>query len=334
MRASSTPAGIGNNSAAFGQTLLVEQLEAVLGEDKIVFHYVKLHLGDYVSGTKGMALETEGAYIRFLVSLYERGKPFPDDDRLMARVMNLSLRVWKRLRDGLLALGKIITKNGCLTNVRFEKERERRAEEMRQKAFAANSRWTKASKVSPKLEPNLDQTSMKLGANVDKKPNEINGNAEKVHMLSNSHYPLDRKKEEDSGSSRLNDSQLSRKLEEAAGACLKNAAACPGLLVLSTPRRWLEQGCDLHLDVLPVLKAVGSKRPLRSVGDWSYFTNAIVEAKAKRSTPLPVGDTEAMAEAKLREREKFIRQQAAILGISTEEYRARVAARRAAAVQA
>jgi uncharacterized protein YdaU (DUF1376 family) len=329
MRANYTAAGPGHNSEAFGQTLLREELEAALGGDeKVVFHYVKLHIGDYLAGTKEMGLEQEGAYSRFLMNLYERGKPFPDDDRLMARVMRLSLRVWKRIRDGLIALGKIVAKNGCLTNARFEKERQKRAEEMRQKALAANTRWSKtpasSGKTLAKLDANLVETSAKLAANIVKKANEINETPENVHIVSRIQNPESIKKEEESPATRLTDSQLGAMLERAAGACLENPAACPGLLVLSTPRRWLEQGCDLHTDVLPVLKQVGSTRPMRSVRDWNYFTRAIVEAKAKRKVALPTADNEAIAEAKFREREKMIRQRAAILGISTDEYRERM----------
>lgn len=176
------PAKIGDNSAAFGQTLRGD-IETLLGDEKIVFHYVRWHINDYISGTKEMTLETEGAYMRFLVNLYERGKPFPDDDRVMARVMRLSVRVWRRIRDGLMAVGKIIRKNGCLTNSRFEKERWERADEMRKKALAANTRWHKSPQVSPKFEPNLAETSAKLDAMFAGKINEINEAIKNVHML-------------------------------------------------------------------------------------------------------------------------------------------------------
>lgn len=181
---------IGHNSAGFGEQLRAD-VETVLSDDhKAVFHYAQWHIGDYILGTDGMSLESEGAYMRFLMRLYQRGKPLPDDDRFMSVCMNLSLRVWRRIRDALVGFGKIIARNGCLTNARFEMERTRRSEEMKKKADAANKRWLSA-KVSPKFAPSLDETSGKLGRSFAKKDNEINEDAPKVHMLTNNQYPIE-----------------------------------------------------------------------------------------------------------------------------------------------
>lgn len=51
--------------------------------------------------------------------------------------------------------------------------------------------------------------------------------------------------------------------------------------------RWIEAGCSLLADVLPVIEsrtADSSQNPIRT---WGYFTPAILEAKARRETPLP-----------------------------------------------
>jgi uncharacterized protein YdaU (DUF1376 family) len=275
---------VGHNSAAMGiSQIMADDLEMLLGDEKITFHYVRWHINDYIEGTEDMELEIEGAYMRFLVNLYRRGKPYPNDDRLMAKIMRLSVRVWRRVRDDLISLGKIIARNGCLTNSRFEKERQKRAEEMRKKAAAADTRWGRVEKT---LTKSPGKSSAKFSPNQDKKLNEINETPENVHIVSRIQNPESKKE----NNIILSDPELSAKLEMAAGACLKNAAACPGLLVLSEPRRWLEQGCDLELDILPALRVVGATASLRGrVGAWGYFTQPVADAKARRLTPMPEG---------------------------------------------
>ena len=177
--------GIGHNSDGAGELRDEFRETSVVpshAEDEAVkFLYIQTHIGDWISGTLGMSTELEGAYIRFLTRLYDRGRAFPDDDRLMSTVMGLSLRVWKRVKEALVDLGKIFIFRGCLTNERFEKERIKRAEMLRKQAEAALKRHAenRAKKqslpeVSPKFGESLDETSPKLGENVDEKPNEIN----------------------------------------------------------------------------------------------------------------------------------------------------------------
>ncbi len=133
--------GIGHNSGAFGDDPC-EAIETVLDDDtKKLFHYVQWHLADYITGTQGMSPEQEGIYIRFLVRLYDRGKPFPDDDRFMSSLMSLDVRRWRRVKVDLVTYGKITVRAGALTNSRFEKERQKRAAELRRQADATAKYW-------------------------------------------------------------------------------------------------------------------------------------------------------------------------------------------------
>jgi uncharacterized protein YdaU (DUF1376 family) len=194
---------LGHNSAAYGEEMR-ERVETILGDEhETVFHYVQWHIGDYIAGTEGMPLETEGAYMRFLSRLYRRGKPLPDDDRFMSVCMDLSIRVWKRVKEVLISVGKIICRNGALTNARFEKERQRRAELIQKQSESARLRWEKQraekmglAEVSPKFAGSLAKTSAKLSQSVLKKPNEINDSPITDHMLTNNQYPLTIKEEE------------------------------------------------------------------------------------------------------------------------------------------
>lgn len=172
---------IGSNSLAYEQALR-QDIEIVLCDDhEKLFHFAKWHIEDYIQGTEGMQLEIEGAYIRFLMRLYRRGKPLPDDDRFMSIAMGLSLRVWKRIKDSLISIGKIICRAGYLTNPRFEKERRERADQLRKQAEGAHKRWEEQRKreaakreVSANFSESLAKVSPKLSAKDAEKLNEIN----------------------------------------------------------------------------------------------------------------------------------------------------------------
>lgn len=165
-------------------------------DEAIRFHFFKFQLADYIVGTRGMELAHEGAYIRFLVLLYENGRAFPDDDRAMARRMDLDIRVWRRMRATLIEAGKIQLRSGCLTNRRFEDERLKRAEDMRKKAAAARARWD----GSPELVRDFRETSAgspkEVPQKVGKKPNEINESGQILHMPLQNFITTESKKEE------------------------------------------------------------------------------------------------------------------------------------------
>lgn len=218
-----TTAAIGHNSAVLGQDLRAN-LETILGEDSDhLFIYAQWHIGDYIVGTQGMSLEHEGAYQRFLMRLYARGKPLPDDDSIMAAIMSLSTRVWRRIKAALVEAGKIVVRGGCLTNKRFEQERLKRAEQLRKRSLAAQARWqmerenraeirvaavpvsskfepsfaetgNAEPRVSPKFAGSLPEVSPKLSENVAKKINEINDDTGKSAYANQ--YPITKRSKE------------------------------------------------------------------------------------------------------------------------------------------
>ena len=51
--------------------------------------------------------------------------------------------------------------------------------------------------------------------------------------------------------------------------------------------RWIEAGCSLLADVLPVIESRTADSSQSQIRSWGYFTPAILEAKARRETPLP-----------------------------------------------
>ena len=294
-----TTARAGHNSAPYGEQLR-EDLERLLTEEADrLFIYAQWHIGDYIIGTQGMSLEHEGAYQRFLMRLYARGKPLPDDDRAMAAIMSLSTRVWCRVKAALVALGKIIVRAGCLTNARFEKERLKRAEQLHKRSLAAQARWRQEREVSakpkeaaepvcPKLRESLPETSGKFYAKNDEKPNEI-----KVPQDASAYanqYPLTKNNTTlYRARAREELDALRKRLLEAGSSAINEAH--PGFLVLAEPISWLEAGCDLEMDIVPAIqKTIRGKRAGQIV-NWAYFRAAVREARDIRLAPMPAGPT-------------------------------------------
>lgn len=53
--------------------------------------------------------------------------------------------------------------------------------------------------------------------------------------------------------------------------------------------QWLNGGCSVDLDILPVLRRKAKENPRK----WGYFTQAVADAKATRERPMPPGTPQA-----------------------------------------
>jgi len=285
----------GHNSESYGERLSTELERFLTGEPDKLFLYAQWHIGDYIIGTQGMSLEHEGAYQRFLMRLYARGKPLPDDDTIMASIMSLSTRVWKRVKGALVSAGKIIQKCGCLTNARFEKERLKRAEQLRKRSLAAQARWHPESQnqslderipepVSRKFEPSLAEVSAKLSGNEEQKPNEIGPSSDasayaNQNPITNSITTLRCTRTRDELEA------LRKRLLEAGGTAINEAH--PGFMVLAEPIGWLDSGCDLEMDIVPAIQKTVRAKCTGRIASWRYFSASVCEARDARLRPLP-----------------------------------------------
>lgn len=80
---------------------------------------------------------------------------------------------------------------------------------------------------------------------------------------------------------------LADKLHDAGGRALN--LTNPGMHVVEVPRNWLAAGCDLELDILPIMRAMTAGKAPNSVSSWKYFEQAIMNAKAARLAPVADG---------------------------------------------
>jgi hypothetical protein len=83
---------------------------------------------------------------------------------------------------------------------------------------------------------------------------------------------------------------LEAKLRQAAGGCLNQAAA--SLCSMADPIRWIENGCNLEVDILPTVAARAQRAPAGRVMSWGFFTQAVADAKAARERPMPSGEAQ------------------------------------------
>lgn len=76
----------------------------------------------FLEGTAGMPLELKGPYSILLDLMYLQNGELPDDARYISGNLGCSVRMWQKIRAGLISAGKIIVEDGVITNVRMEKE--------------------------------------------------------------------------------------------------------------------------------------------------------------------------------------------------------------------
>jgi uncharacterized protein YdaU (DUF1376 family) len=122
--------------------------------------YYKRYPRDFLEGTIGMSFEEKGAYAIVLDLIYMRGGALPDDDRYIAGQLGASVKLWKKLRDRLISLGKLQCQDGFISNSRaselletsakFQDEQSKKAAKPRKNKAI---RQPKSSQPEPEPEP-------------------------------------------------------------------------------------------------------------------------------------------------------------------------------------
>lgn len=77
---------------------------------------------EFLSGTSDLDVAEKGAYWVVCSLIYSRGGPVPDDAKWIATVAGCSVRMWTKLRDRLVTLGKLQIEAGFISNRRAAAE--------------------------------------------------------------------------------------------------------------------------------------------------------------------------------------------------------------------
>jgi uncharacterized protein YdaU (DUF1376 family) len=171
--------------------------------------WVRIHIGDFLQGMRGLTFEERGFYWTALLQMYDRMEPLPDDDRQAAMLLGCDIRTYRRLKLRLVTLSKfVIDEKKRIHNERVDheieryvaeaqrkravalrREEERRERERLQKDRALVASVNELHMRTDELPANFGRTSGELPAEVrekflrtlpehsqhlSKKPNEIN----------------------------------------------------------------------------------------------------------------------------------------------------------------
>jgi uncharacterized protein YdaU (DUF1376 family) len=261
-----------------------------------------ISIADYCEATEGMPYDVERLYFRMILKMLAREGALPDDDADNARIFGYDRRVYARLKAKLLAWSNAIyVEDGLLKNARVEDDIK--AYQVRRGEAVENGRKGGLAKaeVSRKSEESPAEVCEKSPRISHATHNEIND----VAVASPSPTPTPKEPttsvvpEAARGcAAKIDLDELEGKLRGACNGALANPAVAQGLFDLSIPLMWLNQGCDLDLDVLPTLRGIGKREHGKNIGSWGYFTKPVTEAKRRRESGLPAVDVPKPAEQK------------------------------------
>jgi uncharacterized protein YdaU (DUF1376 family) len=224
-------------------------------------NFYGFHIGDYASKTRHLSWEEDLAYRRLLDVYYGAERPLPVDHKAIYRLVVAQTPKQKQAVDTVLAEFFKLRDDGY-HNERCDDELAAHALKRDKARQSAEARWSKQ-------EPQQTQSDRNANASKNGMRTHSEGNAPTTQPHSHS-------QKDSSVVARAGPSDLEARLREAAGW---QSDPSPNLFVTGPIEGLLSNGCDLELDVLPVIKAIAPKARGRS---WKYFVTAIAQARDDR----------------------------------------------------
>lgn len=131
-------------------------------------HYVKLHLGDWALGTKGLSLLERGVYFEMLSICYAEERGLPEDIKKICKLIGAHSAAEKNAAKEILSKFFKVA-NGLWINTRVEKELSTYKDKSSKAAASAKERW---DKTHSKTDANAMRTQCERNANQE--PRTIN----------------------------------------------------------------------------------------------------------------------------------------------------------------
>jgi len=233
-------------------------------------NFYGFHIGDYASKTRHLSWDEDLAYRRLLDAYYTLEGPLPLDRRKIYRLVIASSAGQRRAVDDILAEFFTETADGFSNNRCEEVLQSYRAKAEKARA-SAEKRWGNAKQENSAL-PSHEDRNANASANAMRTHSE--GNA--TITITNTITSKDIAGRGNAGA-REPLAELESQLRKAAGW---ESEASPNLAVTGPIHALIEAGADLHLDVLPIVKALAPQARKRT--SWRYFIDAIKAAQSDR----------------------------------------------------
>lgn len=241
--------------------------------------WVPFFPSDWLSGTRGLTAVETGIYITLIMMMYERREPLRDDPARLARLCGASQSAFVKALDALVADGKIERSDAGLWNARVNSTLANCEKNSEVARASANSRWRKSQTKSTADECEGNAGAMLRGRLPQPQPHiDSSLRSESIAGEAGASAP-------DRPVTSL-ESQRQQMLD-AGGAALHPEI---DLQPMSEAIRWANGGCDFEQDVLPAIRAVAEgcvRRHAKPIRSWSYFADAVFEAKNRRLAPAP-----------------------------------------------
>jgi uncharacterized protein YdaU (DUF1376 family) len=243
--------------------------------------FMRLFTSDYRDGTVALSFELQGFYVRILTYLHD-GESVPADPAALATFLHCNARTVRALLPKLIAAGKLYEADGLLRNKRVDRDLEPNSSPIE----------TEVDLNSNGIDAELDVNSARTSEKPESNQEPENCTMEDSTSISTSisiPEPTSVVPEATRGcaAKKIDLDELEGKLRGACNGALANPAVAQGLFDLSTPLMWLNQGCDLDLDVLPTLRGIGQREHGKGIASWGYFTKPVTAALRRREAGLP-----------------------------------------------
>jgi uncharacterized protein YdaU (DUF1376 family) len=111
---------------------------------------------DYRAGTRSLSPAARGVYMDVLCLIYEVDGPLTGDDKWFSHQLHISTRLWRKLRDELVAAGKLTYDERGISNERALAEIESRAK------YAQDRLETHSNRSRTAHEPRSNRSRTKL----------------------------------------------------------------------------------------------------------------------------------------------------------------------------
>lgn len=231
--------------------------------------WMPFYVSDTRAATEHMRPEAVGAYIRLVCNYWERAAPLPAEDRKLAAISGMTTVEWELVKGDVLDLFEL--RDGSLYHLQIDAEIEKAEERLsiaRRAGQASSSRRKSNGSATPvEREFNGKATPVEQGSN--ESPTGVDREFNKNRTVQNIDTTLLRARD------------LSEQLCEAMG--VTDETKTPGLISLSDPLNWLQEGCDLEADILPTLRSIRARK--KNIQSWGYCSKAVFEARDRRLAP-------------------------------------------------